>query len=580
MKEEVSVIVAGDAGLGVESAGSELALVGSRSGVHVLATPDARSRIRGGHNFYRVRLANREVDAHAVNAELLVALTPDSVAAHLEEICAGGGVVYPDGMQVDEAAIRERELIPMPLPLRQVAEENGSRLMVSTGAVAAAAALVGLPLGRVQEVVHRTFARKGERVVEGNSSVAETIYRRTRQQYVGLFRSQISVQEGASDRVLMNGNQAFAIGALVGGCRFISAYPMTPATSIFEELCALSDEYDIVTKHTEDEIAAVCMAVGAAFTGARAMTATSGGGFCLMVEALGLAGMTEVPLVVVNAQRGGPSTGLPTRTEQADLLFAVHTGHGEFPRIILAPGSVEECFEMGWRSFNLADQYQCPVIVLTDTLLATTQKTVQAAALDFAAVSIDRGATVDEGMIHGNGYQRFALTATGVSPRAFPGDPAAVFSAPSDEHDEGGHITEDAADRVSMMDKRMLKLKTAEWEMRGPQILGPPDADVTLVCWGSTTGVCLEAARILADSGTSANVLKFGDLWPLPTERALPLLQSARRPIVVEQNYTGQLRDLVRMATGFDIPRAVNRYDGRPMLAEDLAGAILERVNV
>jgi 2-oxoglutarate ferredoxin oxidoreductase subunit alpha len=361
----------------------------------------------------------------------------------------------------------------------------------------------------------------------------------------------------------------------------MSAYPMTPATTIFEWLAGLPGKYGVVTKQTEDEIAAVCMAIGASFAGARAMTATSGGGFCLMVEAIGLAGMTEVPLVVVNAQRGGPSTGLPTRTEQSDLLFTVHAGQGEFPRIVLAPSSVSECFEAGWRAFNLAETYQCPVIVLTDTFLAFSLKTVDAASIDFSRVSIDRGQTLDApDPDRVDGYRRFEFTETGVSPRALPGDPSAVFAVPSDEHDETGHISEDAGNRVRMMNKRMRKLDEAGATARGPESIGPADADITLVCWGSTVGPCLEAARLLNARGESANVLKFGDMWPLPEERVLAALSAAKRPVAVEQNFTGQLAQLLRMATGYTIKHSLNRYDGRPFSPEGLAEEVMKEIGV
>jgi len=386
--------------------------------------------------------------------------------------------------------------------------------------------------------------------------------------------------KGAPKRMLMNGNEALAMGALAGGCRFVSAYPMTPATSIVEWLAALPHEYGVVTKHTEDEIAAACMAIGASYAGARAMTATSGGGFSLMVEAMGLAGMTEVPLVIMEAQRGGPSTGLPTRTEQSDLLFVINAAQGEFPRIVTAPGTVEECFEAGWRAFNLAEKYQCPVVVLTDTFLASSLRTVDADAIDFNSVEIDRGPTLTYEELDrlSDGYQRFQFTETGVSPRAFPGHPRSVFPTSSDEHDEMGHITEENENRRRMMRKRMGKLREAEKEVRPPSWYGPGTADFTLVCWGSTYGPCKEAADLINAAGGSANVLHFSDLWPMPVDAAAAALARCRLTVAVEQNYTSQLARLLRMTVGIQVDATLNKYDGRSFAPGEIVAGLSKEV--
>jgi 2-oxoglutarate ferredoxin oxidoreductase subunit alpha len=562
----------------VESGGAGLALAAARAGLHVFGVPDARSRIRGGHNFYDLRFAEREVYAHKREADLLVALNEESISAHSTDLAPASGVIYPEELRVDPQAIIAQGHTPMPLPLKTIAEENGGKVMINTGAIAAAAAVVGLPFEFVASVIRRNFAKKGAGVVGNNVRVARASYVLAEEKHAAKFPWKVGLAAEHPERMLINGNQAFALGALAGGCRFMSAYPMTPATTILERMTSFPAEYGVVTKQTEDEIAAVCMAIGASFAGARAMTATSGGGLCLMVEAIGLAGMAEVPLVVVNAQRGGPSTGLPTRTEQSDLLFAINAGHGEFPRVVLAPSNVAEAFEAGWRSFNLADRYQCPVIVLTDTLLAGSLKTVDPTAFDFGSVVIDRGETLTDSQMQPDGYHRFELTASGVSPRALPGNPHTVFAVPSDEHDEEGHITEEAANRVSMMEKRMRKLNKIEEEMRGPELIGAEDVDVTLACWGSTAGACLEAAQLLRANGIGASVLKFTDLWPLPQESTLDSLMQARRVIAVEQNYTGQLAQVVRACTGFDIEERILNYGGRPLTGEAIAEAVREKV--
>ena len=580
--DSVTVLIGGDAGQGVESGGSGLALAAARAGVQALAVQDCQSRIRGGHNFYNVRLGSQPLNAHSTTAHLLVALTSDAITAHVDQLIEGGAIILTERIEVGDWAQRRPDLTPVRLPLLRIAEEHGSRLMVNTAALAAAAALIDLPLEAIAGVIKRNFGRKGAGVVGSNLRVAAEAYRLARNGYAGSFPYRIQVPADPQNLLLMNGNQALALGALAGGCRFMSAYPMTPATSIVEWLSALPADYGMVTKHTEDEIAAVCMAIGASFAGARAMTATSGGGFCLMVEAIGLAGMTEVPIVIVNAQRGGPSTGLPTRTEQSDLLFAIHAGHGEFPRVVLAPATVEECFETGWRAFNLADNYQCPVIVMTDTLLASSLKTVAADSVDFQRVRIDRGPTLDrdELDLRTDGYRRFEITESGVSPRAVPGHARAVFRAASDEHDESGHISEEPENRVRMMQKRMRKLDTAEAAMRGPELSGAASADLTLVCWGSTFGPCLEAAELLSRRGLSANVLKFGDLWPLPREAVRSAFLGVRRAVAVELNYTGQLARLLHLEAGISIEHTINKYDGRPFSPEEIADAVMKEVAV
>jgi 2-oxoglutarate ferredoxin oxidoreductase subunit alpha len=458
----------------------------------------------------------------------------------------------------------------------QIAERHGSKLMLNTAVLASASALIGFPLDYMAEVIRENFGRKSAELAETNLEVAQDAYDVTLDHFGDTFPYRVRPVEGAPKRMLLHGNEAFAFGALAGGCRFMSAYPMTPATSVVEWLSGVPDHYGMVTKHAEDEIAAVCMALGASYTGARAMTATSGGGFSLMVEAMGLAGMTEVPLVILEAQRGGPSTGLPTRTEQSDLLFMVHASQGEFPRIITAPGTVEQCFEAGWRSFNLADKYQCPVVVATDLNLTASLRTIEMDTLDPAAVVIDRGATLgpDEIAAMTDVYERFAFAADGISPRAMPGHENAILTVPSDEHTPDGHITEDPDNRVRMMQKRMQKMKTAEAEMKPPLRWGLEDADVTLVTWGSTTGHCIEAAEEINEMGGSANVLQFIDMWPMPVEAAHNALSRCKRLVAVEQNFTGQLAMLIRMTTGVAVDDVLTKYDGRPFAPRQIISGL------
>ncbi len=577
---DMNIVIGGDAGQGVESSGAGFCLSFARAGLHVFGMQDYRSRIRGGHNFYQIRLSAEPRLSHSSPVHLVLALTPETVQLHLDQLAEGGAVIFPEKFEIDPEPLRERGVRVDSLPLMRIAEEHGNRVMTNTAALGAAAGITEFPLEFMESVIRDNFAPKGPQVVDSNVKVAQAAYNLARERYGGEFRYKLSPLKDAPKRMLINGNEALAMGALAGGCRFVSAYPMTPATSIIEWMAAAPLEYGVVTKHAEDEIAAACMAIGASFAGARAMTATSGGGFCLMVEAMGLAAMTEVPMVIVESQRGGPSTGLPTRTEQSDLLFAINASQGEFPRIVTAPGTIEECFEAGWRAFNLAEKYQCPVVVMVDTFLSSSLRTLDVDAIDFASVTIDRGSTLTYEELDqlSDGYKRFQFTDTGISPRAIPGHPSAVFAAASDEHDETGHITEEIENRRRMMQKRMGKLQEAEKEMRPPELYGPREAETTLVCWGSTFGACREAAAEINAAGGSANVLRFLDLWPLPEEAAAAALGGCRHTVTVEQNYTSQLAKLLRMTTGIQVDQTLNKYDGRPIAPEEIIAGLGKEV--
>lgn len=584
---DLSITIGGDAGQGVESSGSTLSLASMRSGWNVFSIQDYRSRIRGGHNFYQIRISSRAIRSHSDPVHLLLALTKESVDIHQGNLADGAGVLYDDSLRVDESALRARGVLPFPMPLTEIATRHGSRVMVNTAAIGAGAGILGLSLERLQDVIRGRFASKGDKVIEANAAVADEAYRLAIQRYRHVYRYSLHdvtpprEDFGGDGPMLISGNEAFALGAAAGGCRFVSAYPMTPATTIFEWMVRKEKQLGIVTKHAEDEIAAICMAIGAGYAGARAIAPTSGGGFSLMVEALGMAGMTEVPVVVVDVQRGGPSTGLPTRTEQADLLFVLHASQGEFPRIVLAPGTHEEYFEAGWRSLTLAEKYQCPVIVLADQFLAASLCTLPSEALRYEDIVRDRGELLGPEELNAlkpDEYRRYRVTPSGISPRALPGHPHAVYTVVTDEHDENGHITEAIDVRVQMMSKRMRKLEQAQREMRGPKRYGPAEADVTLICWGSTIGPVVESLPLLEREGLRANALHFTDLWPFPADAALEALAGCKRTIAVEQNYTGQFAKLLRMCTGHTVTDSLHKFDGRPFSPQQIASACLEEV--
>jgi len=538
------------------------------------------SRIRGGNNFFQIRVAEHPLYSHTDELHLLLALNEESIERYRDEVAEGGGIIYDEQLKIEAANLEERGIKAFRVPLAKIAqEEGGSKVMANTAALGATAGVTKYGLEQIEGVIRDNFARKGDAVVTANLKVARRAYEYTRDRYAADFNYWLE-PVGAPPRMVINGNQALCLGALAAGCRFVSAYPMTPASSIIEWMSARAARYGIVTKQTEDEIAAIGMAIGAAHVGARAMTATSGGGFSLMVEALGLAGMTETPLVIVEVQRPGPSTGMPTRTEQADLLFALHASQGEFPRIVLAPGTVEECFQAGARAFNLAEKYQCPVIIISDNFLANSLRSVDKGTLDFAGVEIDRGELLTGEQLDQipDGYLRYAVTGSGVSPRALPGHPNAVHIASSDEHDEFGHFEdEDPENRVRMVQKRLRKMETAVREMNRPTRHGPVDAEITLVCWGSAYGPVREAVDRLNGNGARVNLLHFVDIWPFPEEKVAPLVESARYLVAVENNATGQFARLLRAHTGRQVDGKILRFDGRP-LSPDYILARLEEV--
>ena len=569
---DLTIRLAGEAGQGVESGGAGFSKALSRGGLWLHTYTEYMSRIRGGLNFFQIRVAEHPLWAHTEGVHLLLAFSPEAVTDYGGHIVPGGALLFDDALKFDHEAVARRKVQLYSVPLTKIAQEvGGNKIMANTCGLGALAGIVEYPYEFVAEVIKQNFARKGDAVVQGNLKVAEAGYKFGREKYAASFEWKVSPLAERPARMQVNGNQAIAVGAIAAGCRFMSGYPMTPASSILEFMASHAKKYDIVLKQTEDEIAAICFAIGAGNAGARAMTATSGGGFSLMVEALGLAGMAEVPVVIVEAQRPGPSTGMPTKTEQGDLLFALFASQGEFPRIVLAPGTQEECFHTTVRAFNLAEKWQCPVIVMTDFYLTTMTRLLLPAEFPIERVTIDRGellAAEELDRLAGP-YLRYRDTPSGISPRALPGHPKAVHQACSDEHDEYGHFEdENAANRLKMAGKRWRKFQHITEDLRGPTIYGPEGAEITLMGWGSSYGAMREAVDTLNAGGTRVNLLHFVDIWPFPEAQAAPLIEAARQLVAVEGNQSGQFAHLVRAMTGRRADRMVLRWDGRPLSAE------------
>ena len=563
-------MVAGAAGQGVQSSGDVLAKALARGGYDIFSDQDYESRIRGGDSFSRIRVRDVPVRAIAERLDMLLALDRDNLLSHKDMVSFDGVIIY-DGERV-QGIEEDGRLLGMPLEKLAV-EATGAKVAANTVAVGAATALMDYEFDVVASVVAVQFANRG--IGDQNVRAARAGYDYVKANYSGKFPHRLRPMRPGS-KMLISGNEALALGALAAGCKFYAGYPMTPSTTILEYMSTRADAMDVVVVQPEDEIAAANMAVGAAFAGVRAMTATSGSGFALMVEALGLAGMTETPVVMVDAQRPAPAVGLPTRTEQGDLQFVLSAAPGDFPRAVLAPVNIEDCFWLTVRAFNIAEKYQMPVIVLTDHFLASSYATVE--PFDLSQVRIERGALLtDEELATIRFYKRHQITDTGISPRALPmQSPNVLVVSDADEHDEEGHLTESAHDRAQQVAKRMRKLDLLAREVAPPKLYGPPGAETALLAWGSTYETLKETVDILRAEGADVNLLQFNELSPFPAGQTEAALAKAKRVIVVENNATGQFARLLRAETGIRATAKVLRFDGRPFTPAGVARELKE----
>ena len=561
---KVSVRVGGAAGDGIASVAETLAKACSRQGLYVYAYNSYQSVIRGGHINMQIRIGAKRVWSQGDQCDFLVALNQDTIIRHAGEVTPGGGIIYNKEKIKLDAATLPKGVSDFGIPSSTIATKFGkSPIMQNTVALGALSFVMNFPFEAVKDVIVSTFKKKGDAVVDANVGAAQAGFDFAKENF-----KKVEHTWNTSDkkRMFLTGNQAIALGAVAGGCKFYSAYPMTPASGILHWLAPRGAKYGIVVKQCEDEIAAMNMAVGAGHVGARSMTGTSGGGFALMSEAVGLSAMIEAPVVVVNCQRGGPSTGLPTKQEQGDLFQALGASQGDFPKIILAPATVEDAFYSTAEALNLSEIYQCPVILLSDLLLSEHYETID--DLDFTKVKIERGEMVSEGH-NGNGnYKRYLSTPSGISPRALPGMAGMMYTAASDEHDEDGVVISDVftdpAKRIVMMDKRMRKMDTALKNLPDPKLEGPADADLTFITWGSTYSVVRDAIHRLEKEGAKVNHLNIKYLWPFKADAVAKILKSAKKNLIIEANFSGQLEKLIRQETGLSIGNHLRKYDGEP----------------
>jgi 2-oxoglutarate ferredoxin oxidoreductase subunit alpha len=574
--------IGGKAGEGIMSTGLIFSQSCSRGGLHVFDINEYPSLIKGGHNTLQVRTGSRRIYSQSRNVEVLVALNKETISIHMDELSRGGGIIHDSDDGEINKGEKGRDIRFYPVPFKKLIEEIGAQtIMKNNVALGASIALIDYDFELLSGVIKDTFRRKGENIIADNINAARAGFDYIKNNFPDDFAYKLKkIAAGKPGRMLLTGNDALCMGAIRAGCKFYSAYPMTPASSILHFMAANERRFNIVVKHTEDEISAINMVIGAGFAGVRAMCATSGGGFCLMSEGYGLAGITEVPIVVVNAMRPGPSTGMPTWTEQGDFRFVLGASQGDFPRIVLVPGDAEECFYLAAEAFNIAEKYQNPVIILTDKHLAESHQSTE--KFDTGRVTIDRGiyaaseelAASDENTF----FKRYRFTESGISPRTIPGMKKGIYTATSDEHDEEGVITEDIENRVKMMQKRMRKQENLEQELPPPELVGPQDADITIIAAGSTKGAIIEAMQMLEKDGISVNFLQIVYLSPFHSEKVAEVIDNAKKTVVVENNFTGQLADIIREKTGKSVDEKILKYDGRPFYPEEVYNSIKEVV--
>lgn len=551
---DLSIVLAGEAGQGIQAIESILSSLLKRSGYHSFSTSEFMSRVRGGANSTEIRVSSKRVAGFVDRIDILIPLHPEAIE-HLKKR------ITPDTVVIGEKEkVYHKNMIDV--PFTKMATDIGNALFSNTVATGCICGLLKIDVSECEDFIREYFSKRDEEIIRKN---LEAI-RKGHAAGKGLAEINITIQRdlAAKEHLLLSGADAIALGALAGGCDFVCGYPMSPSTSVLEKMASYAKKFDIIVEQVEDEVGVVNMALGAWYAGARALVTTSGGGFALMCEGISLCGMIESPLVLHLAQRPGPATGLPTRTEQGDLNMVLYAGHGDFPRIILAPGTLEEGFTLTQKAFNLSDKYQVPVFILTDQFFVDSS--YHTPIFDITNSKVEKCIVKTE-----KGYKRFSLTENGISPRGIPGYVSGTVCVDSDEHDEDGHITEDLDLRIKMVDKRRGKLGTIKPDIVPPRLLGGNDYRTLVVCWGSTVNTVAEAVAALGRNDIA--VLHFSWIFPLP-ENTHEFLKKASTVIVVENNASAQFAQLIKLSTGYSIDNRILKYNGLPFSVEEVAGEI------
>lgn len=576
MRQSFAVGIGGAAGQGVATPGDIFAKVFSRRGLHLNAYNAYQSIIRGGHTFLTIRTGPDKISNQGDHLDLLIPLNQDTMDRHLRLLSAGDAVLYnadlikpgehADGVQL------------CPIPVSQLADISKNKVAQNTLAIGAALSMMGVGFGALEEVLVEQFRKKDQKVIDENVNLARAGYDYASQHFKP-FAWPLPMTD--TRYAVLSGNAAMAMGGAAAGVKFYSAYPMSPSTGVLHWFAEHARKANILVRQVEDEIGVINMAIGAAHAGVRSMCATSGGGFALMSEGLGLAAQAEIPIVVIDCQRAGPSTGVPTKTEQGDLWQMLGAAFGDYPRVMAAPLDIADCFTLIPEIFNVADRFQVPGIVLCDLLLAEGRLSVDPKELDFYP-EVDRGELITSNGVEHEPYKRYKITESGVSPRVVPGLPGFTHVVSSDEHDEDGVLISDeytnTTKRRAMMEKRMRKVDGIAASVPPPQLVGPANADVTLIGWGSTYGVIDEACELLREAGISANHLPVRWLVPLHGDAIVDLLKDAKHTIIVENNYSGQFARYLRSETSFVPKGNIRKYDGEPFMPHHIVEAVKEQL--
>jgi len=589
MKQTFAVAIGGAAGQGVATPGDIFAKIFSRRGLSLNAYNAYQSIIRGGHTLLTIRTGPEPVTNMGDRIDLLIPLNQDTMDRHLKLLNSGAACIYnAEAIKPGDAAAGVQLC---PLPVSELADITRNKVAQNTLAMGAGLHMMGVGFAPLEEVLREQFKKKGEAVVAENIGVARAGYDYAAAHFTA-FPNPLPKTE--KRYAVLSGNIAMAMGGAAAGVKFYCAYPMSPSTGVLHWMAAHARKAGIMVRQVEDEIGVINMAIGAAHAGVRSMCATSGGGFALMSEGLGMSAMIETPVVVIDCQRAGPSTGVPTKTEQGDLWQMLGAAFGDYPRVIAAPLDIADCFKLIPEMFNLVDRFQCPGLVLCDLLLSEGRLGVDTKDLDFSP-AINRGELIlplddpdgngngaSAGIATNGGYKRYKFTESGISPRAVPGVPGHVHTVATDEHMEDGVLISDEftnpIKRRAMMEKRMRKVAGIEAAVQPPTLGGPRGADVTLIGWGSTKGVIEEACEILNDEGISANQLQIRWLVPLHGEAIVELLKDARHTIIVENNYSGQFARYLRSETSFVPDGHIRKYDGEPFMPHHIVQAVKEQL--
>ncbi len=563
--------IGGEAGFGIMTGGLVLSKIASRSGYHIYDYAEYPSLIRGGHNTYDVEISDKPIFSIKNTVDLLVCLNEETYQLHKSRLTKDSVVAYDNTMFTITDEVQKAE-VPFLAILKEL---KGAYLMLNTTALGVSLGLMGGDISMLYEMIEDQFTKKSENVVAYNKQFALKGFEGAQVMSDSVKRA-VLTKRTAKEKVVLGGNDAFSLASAVGDCRFYAAYPMTPSSAVLSILAGWQEKTGMVVRHAEDEIAVINSALGASHSGVRAAVGTSGGGFALMVEAISYAGIAEIPLVIFLGQRPGPATGMPTWTEQGDLLFACHAGHGEFPKIVLAPGDAYEMLELTLKAYDLADIYQVPVIVMGDKVLCESHSTPHREEVGslLANYHPHRGKTVREPSEQP--YLRYKITDDGISERLIPGAAGVFYQANSYEHDETSHTTEQSKARREQVEKRNKKSQTyLANHFARPTVYGDIDSEIVLVSWGGTKGVILDTQKALKAEGKATAFIHFTHLFPLDREVVRSFFPPGKRYILIENNSQGQFGRLLQMEIGIEISEKILKYDGRPLWVEDIIKHII-----